>query len=303
MSAALLAMHGVHLAYPGGRQVLEGVDFALADGERVAIVGANGAGKTTLLHLLVGLRRPTAGTITAFGSERRGEADFREVRTRVGLLFQDPDDQLFCPTVLEDVAFGPLNLGRSRRDAVAIAERTLGALGLTGFGDRITHKLSGGEKRLVSLASVLAMEPEVLLLDEATNGLDADSHARLTELLRGLPQAIAFVSHDERLIASLATRAVLMTAGRLAEASLHAHPHRHVHTHPHLHLPAADGDDHAGGIHELTHFHGAESLQPPGQSGHRKQAGEGHDAGPSPAAGGLGGGRAARAVSRGRRID
>ena len=254
MSAALLAMHGVHLAYPGGRQVLDGVDFALADGERVAIVGANGAGKTTLLHLLVGLRRPTAGTITAFGRERRREADFPDVRARVGLLFQDPDDQLFCPTVLEDVAFGPLNLGRSRGEAIAIAERTLDTLGLAGFGERITHKLSGGEKRLVSLATVLAMEPEVLLLDEATNGLDADSHARLTELLQGLPQAMVFVSHDERLIAGLATRAVLMQAGRLANASLHAHPHRHhAHTHVHLHLADAGGDAHEGGVHALTH--------------------------------------------------
>lgn len=271
MSAVLLAMRGVALRYPGGREVLNGVDFSLAAGERVAIVGANGAGKTTLLHLLVGLRRPTAGTITAFGRERRREADFRDVRARVGLLFQDPDDQLFCPTVLEDVAFGPLNLGRSRREAIAIAERTLDALGLAGFGERITHKLSGGEKRLVSLATVLAMDPEVLLLDEATNGLDADSHARLTELLRGLPQAMAFVSHDERLIAGLATRAVLMQAGRLADASLHAHPHRHVHVHPHLHVPGEAGEDHGGSVHELTHDHGAENLHPPDDAEHRRQ--------------------------------
>lgn len=176
---------------------------------------------------------PSAGTITAFGALRQREADFPDVRARAGLLFQDPDDQLFCPTVIEDVAFGPLNLGKSRREALQIAEAALAALGLEGFGGRITHKLSGGEKRLITLAAVLAMQPDALLLDEPTNGLDAAADQRLVEHLLSLPQAMLLVSHDDRLIARLANRAVVLQGGRLHAACLHSHPH--IHEHPHVH--------------------------------------------------------------------
>ena len=260
MNEPLFVLAGVGFTYPDGQTVLEDVDLILHPGERIAVVGRNGAGKTTLLHLLVGLRKATQGRLVAFGEERRTENDFHDVRVRAGLLFQDADDQLFCPTVLEDVAFGPLNLGHSRRDAFAIAAATLASVGLDGFGDRITYKLSGGEKRLVSLAAVLAMRPEVLLLDEPTNGLDAKADARLLDLLSGLPQAMLIVSHDSRLIARLATRAVLLRDGRLWPAQLHAHPHMHRHAHPHLH-PAADTgdfsadhvDEHDEGLHHLTY--------------------------------------------------
>jgi len=175
----LLELDRVSFAYPGRPPVLCGVDLRVQPGDRLAITGPNGAGKSTLLRLIVGLARPQAGRIVAFGAERRVEPDFREVRRRVGIVFQDPDDQLFCPTVLEDVAFGPLNLGQSPREARATAERTLAGLGLDGFADRVTHKLSGGEKRLVSLASVLAMAPDVLLLDEPSNFLDDATTGRL----------------------------------------------------------------------------------------------------------------------------
>jgi ABC-type cobalt transport system, ATPase component len=220
MTASLLELRGIGFGYPGGRRVLDGVDLDLRPGERLAVVGGNGAGKTTLLHLIVGLRKASAGTIIAFGRERRREADFHAVRARAGLLFQDPDDQLFCPTVIEDVAFGPLNLGRGRREALAMAERTLTSLGLDGFGGRITHKLSGGEKRLVSLAAVLAMQPDALLLDEPTNALDTEAEARLVALLQGLPQAMLIVSHDARLISRLASRAVRLSGGRLEDTPL-----------------------------------------------------------------------------------
>ncbi len=264
MTAPLFSLEGVGFSYPAGRTVLEGIDLALHPGERVAVVGRNGAGKTTLLHLLVGLRKATKGRLVAFGAERRTENDFHEVRTHAGLLFQDADDQLFCPTVLEDVAFGPLNLGHSRREAFALAAATLASVGLDGFGDRITYKLSGGEKRLVSLAAVLAMQPQALLLDEPTNGLDAEADARLLDLLMRLPQAMLFVSHDRRLIARLSTRCVLLRDGRLEAAHLHAHPHTHSHAHPHLHAADArvpDGEtaehdvehlDHGGSLHDLT---------------------------------------------------
>jgi cobalt/nickel transport system ATP-binding protein len=200
-----------------------------------------------LLQLMVGLYRPQAGRIVAFGRQRDDERAFREVRLRTGLLFQDPEDQLFCPTVLEDVAFGPLNQGCSREQALEIADATLATLGLGGLARRITHKLSGGEKRLVSLASVLAMRPQVLLLDEPTNGLDEAAERRLLEHLEVLPQAMLFISHDRRCVERLARRALLLRDGRLHEAVLHSHPHSHVHSHLHVHAreDLATGHTHA----------------------------------------------------------
>jgi cobalt/nickel transport system ATP-binding protein len=215
MNLPLFRLTGIRFAYEADRPVLDGADFVLAPGERVAVVGSNGAGKTTLLHLMVGLLKPQAGEVLAFGQVRRAERDFREVRRRAGLLFQDPDDQLFCPSVAEDVAFGPLNLGKSRAEADAIVTRTLDRLGLSGLADRVTHKLSGGEKRLVTLATVLAMDPEVLLLDEPTNALDEEAEARLIGVLLGLPQAMVIVSHDHAFRTRLATRVATLANGRV----------------------------------------------------------------------------------------
>lgn len=217
MTAPLFSLTDLTFAYDAARPVLAGADFVLRPGEKVALLGDNGSGKTTLLHLMVGLLVPQAGTVAAFGRERRREADFFEVRARAGLLFQDPDDQLFCPTVGEDVAFGPLNLGRSRDQARAAAARALAQVGLAGFEDRITHKLSGGQKRLVTLAAVLAMEPEALLLDEPSNALDKAARERLLAILEGLPQAMVMVSHDPGLVERLATRRVTLENGRLRE--------------------------------------------------------------------------------------
>jgi len=145
---------------------------------------------------MVGLNKPTKGTVIAFNEVREKEADFKEVRRRIGLVFQDPDDQLFCPTVAEDIAFGVLNLNKPHDEAMEIVDRTLQNLRLEHLRDRATHNLSGGEKRLVSLACVLAMEPEVLLLDEPTNALDEATQDRLIEILNNLPQAMVLISHD-----------------------------------------------------------------------------------------------------------
>ncbi|WP_034493066.1 energy-coupling factor ABC transporter ATP-binding protein [Afifella pfennigii] len=213
----LLKLSDIHFAYPAGPLVLCGASFSLFEGERLCIGGHNGAGKSTLLQVIVGLLRPLSGNILAFGSERSEEKDFFEVRRRAGLVFQDPDDQLFCPTVAEDIAFGPLNLGKSRDEAMAIVDDVLQRLDLTGFRDRITHKLSGGEKRLVTLAAVLAMQPDVLLLDEPTNALDVENKARLKDILLSLPQAMILVSHDHRFRDELATRTVTMIDGQLLE--------------------------------------------------------------------------------------
>ncbi len=206
--APLIHLHDAQVTRDDGRVVLDGVDLAVHAGERVGLVGPNGIGKTTLLHVLVGLLPVTAGGLTAFGQPCRTERDFADLRRRVGLLFQDSDDQLFCPTVGEDIAFGPLNLGASRDDAAAVTGRTLARVGLAGFEQRITYRLSGGEKRLVALATVLAMQPDVLLLDEPTTGLDEDAEERMILLLQSLDQAMVLVSHDRRVIDRLATRVV-----------------------------------------------------------------------------------------------
>ncbi len=253
MTEPLLELRGVGFDYPG-RAVLSGANFALRPGDRVALVGPNGAGKSTLLHLMMGLHRPTQGEVWAFGRVRRSEAEFREVRGRVGLLFQEADDQLFCPTVLEDVAFGPLNLGRGPAQARADAEQTLAVLGLAGFAARVTHRLSTGERRLVALATVLAMHPQVLLLDEPTSGLDEATEARMTEHLIGLPQAMVIVSHDRVFLGRLANRAALLADARLLEATLHSHPHTHshLHIHPVGEMQAGHGD----GLPQHRHGHG-----------------------------------------------
>lgn len=206
---------GIRFAYPGRPEVLRGAGFALAPGERLAITGPNGAGKSTLLQILVGLNRPAAGTVVAFGQERRAEKDFLEVRRRAGYVFQDPDDQLFCPTVAEDVAFGPINLGKPKAEVLGIVDAVLARLGLSAFRDRVTHKLSGGEKRLVSLAAVLAMDPDVLLLDEPTNALDEPTTERLVEILLGLPQAMIVISHDPHFRRRIATRTLRLQDGCL----------------------------------------------------------------------------------------
>jgi cobalt/nickel transport system ATP-binding protein len=205
VSEPILQLTGITFRYPGGPAVLQGLDLCLHAGQRLGLTGPNGSGKTTLLHLALGLLKPQQGTVRAFGRERCTEDDFHEVRRRAGLLFQDADDQLFCPTVLDDVAFGPLNLGLDADAARHRARDALETVGLPdGFGRRITYRLSGGEKRLVALAGVLAMEPDALLLDEPTAGLDEGHRARLLGVLHNLPQAMLIVSHDAEFLSQLA---------------------------------------------------------------------------------------------------
>ena len=237
----LIRIKGLASGY-ADRKVLNHVDLELHAGERLALLGDNGAGKSTLLHAIVGLIPISAGTIEAFGRPRQVEADFHEVRLRAGLVFQDADDQLFCPTVIEDVAFGPLNMGQSMAEARATAMATLDRLGLAEFADRITHRLSGGEKRLISIAAVLAMQPDVLLLDEPTAGLDESAYERLCTLLAGLPQAMIIVAHEARFVSRLASRAILLKDGRNHDGVVHEHTHTMRHAHLDiLGLPEADG--------------------------------------------------------------
>ncbi|MFY0620788.1 MAG: ABC transporter ATP-binding protein [Pelagimonas sp.] len=212
---SLLELDKVSFAYPGHAPVLNEASLSLAPGERVSITGPNGVGKSTLLRIIVGLLFPDRGQVKLDGKVCTTERDFTEMRRRVGMVFQDADDQLFCPTVAEDIAFGPLNLGKSRDDVLDIVKDVLTRLNLMHLRDRVTHKLSGGEKRLVTLATVLAMDPDVLLLDEPTNALDVENEARLVEILNGLPQAIILVTHNPQFRDKVAPKGYGLVAGQL----------------------------------------------------------------------------------------
>lgn len=218
MSERLFELRDIDFAYGPDRPVLNGLSFDVGAGDRIALRGGNGAGKTTLLEIMIGLRRPARGSVWAFGEERCREQDFVEVRRRAGLLFEDPDDQLFSSTVEEDVAFGPFNLGWPRDRVRQAVRDALRDVGLTGFEARATYHLSRGEKRLVSIASVLVMNPGVLLLDEPTLGLDEAHVETLVRILDESPAARVVVSHDPEFIARVTDRAVEMRGGLLYEA-------------------------------------------------------------------------------------
>jgi cobalt/nickel transport system ATP-binding protein len=202
------------------RYILDGVGLEVQRGDRIGLIGPNGSGKTTLCHIIMGLLKPESGEVEIFGKVRREESDFKDIRGRIGFLFQDADDQLFCPTVLEDVAFGPLNLGKSPEEAKAVVRRTLRSLKLEGFEERITYQLSGGEKRLVSLATVLAMEPELLILDEPTTGLDEDTSERLVEILTGADLPYIVISHDREFISRTTKSVFHIRNGKIASVAL-----------------------------------------------------------------------------------
>jgi cobalt/nickel transport system ATP-binding protein len=232
----IISLTDLSFSYTEGKKVIDRLNFDLHEGDRIGLVGPNGSGKTTLFHLIMGLLKPSSGRMELFGKPVEDEGDFRSVRRRVGLLFQDADDQLFSPTVLEDVAFGPLNLGKSPAEAKEIALATLAMLGLTGFENRITYRLSGGEKRLVSLATVLAMEPEVLLLDEPTNGLDDETEEKITEVLKELNLTSVIISHNMELLFSTTDRIFTIAEGRIFTDE-ELVPHYHLHAHKSGKLP------------------------------------------------------------------
>jgi len=168
----LITLQDIHFSYPEGITVFEGLNFNLVKGQRIGLVGPNGSGKSTLFFLIMGLLQPQRGTVTIMGKERNTEKSFEEARRNIGFLFQDPDDQLFSPTVEEDISFGPYNLGKSPQEVKVIVNRLCERFDITGLKERVTYKLSWGQKRLVCLAGILAMEPEILILDEPTAGVD-----------------------------------------------------------------------------------------------------------------------------------
>jgi len=213
MSCAVSA-RGLTYHYPGGHIALDGIDLHVGHGERVAVLGPNGAGKTTLMLHLNGLLTASGGELEVAGIrvERRS---LPELRGRVGLVFQDPDDQLFMPTVREDVAFGPLNMGLDRDEVAARVDQALGAVRMAHAIDRAPHQLSQGERRRVAIATVLAMGPKLLVLDEPSANLDPRARRELLELLAEIDRTMLIVTHDLPFAAELCERAVILSSGRL----------------------------------------------------------------------------------------
>ncbi|WP_417912346.1 energy-coupling factor ABC transporter ATP-binding protein [Candidatus Electronema sp. TJ] len=236
----LIQLKQVSFAYPGSsRLLLNETDVTFDCGQRIGLIGANGSGKTSLLHIIMGLLRPTAGTLLFKGREVSSKEDFRLLRRSIGMVFQDADDQLFSPTVLEDVAFGPLNLGMTQAEALQVSRQTLENLELSRLAERVTHQLSGGEKKLVSLATILSMKPEAMLLDEPTNNLDGATKARLTAILKRLDIGYMIISHDWDFLAETCDELYTLNQGRAVRSGTEClHTHRHVHAwgdRPHAH--------------------------------------------------------------------
>ncbi len=228
----------ISFCHPGGAQLFHHLNLTIGT-ERVGFIGPNGSGKTTLFHILMGLLKPDSGQVVLDGQAVTDAQGWRQLRRQVGFLFQDADDQLFSPTVLEDVAFGPLNMGCDGPTARSRALATLASLGLTDFEQRITHQLSGGEKKLVALATILVMEPDILLLDEPTNNLDPSTRKRLVSILATLNLPMVIISHDFDFLAKSTDIIYSLEHGHLHKSEsihLHSHPHAHVYgDHPHDH--------------------------------------------------------------------
>jgi cobalt/nickel transport system ATP-binding protein len=260
----LFRLRGVRYAYAGRQKALDGIDLEIWPGERIAVLGSNGSGKSTLLKLLDGIIAPSAGSMVALGHDiaavAAGEDAFRFHR-QVGLVFQDPDIQLFSATVLDDVAFGPLQLGLDRAQVRARCDEALAAMEIAHLADRAPFELSGGEKKRAAIASVLSLRPEVLLLDEPTASLDPRTRWRLVDLIRRLGRAgrtlitatheldvvpaiadrVVVLSEERRIVADGPSLSVLANTELLVRANLiHEHLHEHYDEsgwvrHSHLH--------------------------------------------------------------------
>jgi len=213
-----LEIAGLTFAYPDGSVALRGVDLTLADGERVALLGPNGAGKTTLVLHLNGILHGGAGTVEVAGLrvDPKDRARLAEIRRRVGIVFQDPDDQLFMPSVAEDVAFGPANLGLRGAELQARVDEALEAVGMAAHRDQVPQHLSFGQRRRVAVATVLAMRPELLVLDEPSSNLDPASRRELAEILERLPVTVLMVTHDLPYAMQLCARSVILDNGHIA---------------------------------------------------------------------------------------
>jgi cobalt/nickel transport system ATP-binding protein len=209
-----IELRHVHFSYPDGFEALRGVDLRIAAGEKVALVGPNGAGKSTLMLQLNGTLTPSSGEVQVAGIVV-GKPTLRKVRAEVGLVFQDPDDQLFSPTVFDDVAFGPLHMGLDADEVHRRVERALAAVGMAAFAHRVPHRMSLGQRKRVAVATVLSMDPSILVFDEPSAGLDPRGRRELIGLLRTLDQTMLVSTHDMRLVAEVFPRTVVVDDGTI----------------------------------------------------------------------------------------
>ena len=209
----IIAIHNLSYCYPDGKKALDGVNLQIMPGEKVALLGANGAGKSTLLLHLNGIIQSENGIQVA--GQTLTAKTVRQIRARVGLVFQNPDDQLFSPTVREDVAYGPYYQGMGGKEIDARVGEALTAVHMTGYEDRNPYHLSGGEKKRIAIATVLSMRPEILVFDEPTAGLDPRARRRLIELLDELPQTMLIATHDLALARQITPRTVVMDNGQV----------------------------------------------------------------------------------------
>jgi cobalt/nickel transport system ATP-binding protein len=207
----VLIVKGLRFSYPDNPDVLKDIAIEVAAGERVGLIGPNGAGKTTLFLVICGVLKPSAGELSLLGKP----VAFGRFNPRVALVFQNPDDQLFCPSVREDVAFGPQNMGLPKEEVAARTKEALATVGASRLADRPVHHLSEGEKRLVSVASVLAMHPELMLYDEPSANLDIRSRRRLIRLLQSSADTILVASHDLELVLEVCQRVILIDEGKI----------------------------------------------------------------------------------------
>jgi cobalt/nickel transport system ATP-binding protein len=216
-----LRISNLAYAYPDGHQALYGVNLELQNGEKVSLLGPNGAGKTTLVLHLNGIIATQQGSVTVAGTvvDAKNKESLRHIRERVGIVFQDPDDQLFMPTVAEDVSFGPYNSGLRGAELERVTEEALAKVGMLEFKDRPPHHLSFGQRRRVAVATVLAMKPEILVLDEPSSNLDPASRRELAEILKSLDITILMVTHDLPYALELCERSVILSGGVIAADS------------------------------------------------------------------------------------
>ncbi len=217
MPEQIVQVEDVKFIYPAGVSALKGVSLEIGQGERVAILGPNGSGKSTLILLIAGLLLPTKGKIKVFGEQTTGK-DFQKIRSRIGVVFQDPDDQLFTPSVIEDIEYGPKNLKLPEEDVKARSAHVLEKMGIAHLRDRPPHRLSFGEKKKVSLATALVLKPELLILDEPTANLDLVSRRGLIETLNELNSegtTVIVSTHDVEALTELADRIIVISHGLL----------------------------------------------------------------------------------------
>lgn len=214
-SLSAIKLEAISFEYDDGIRALEKINMEIPEGRCVAILGPNGAGKSTLLKIMAGLLAPTNGKVTIFG----GEVDSKSVRRDVGMVFQDPDDQIFMPRVWDDIAFGPVNLGLEKAEVERRVEKAMLVAGIGGFGERVPHHLSYGEKKRVAMAGMLAMEPKILLLDEPTANLDPESRAGILKFIRELRCTVVLATHDIEAAAEMADMVYVLDGNVLAHGT------------------------------------------------------------------------------------